>query len=111
MKLSFTIVLATLSSVVAFAPASQQGRTPVAMNAQQGDRKAFLSAAAASIAAAVPLVANAGTMGQERVNDPTEVYVFVFEYYVLFLVHFPVLFFHEFQTTLYVPLLMESSLS
>ncbi|KAL7536260.1 hypothetical protein ACHAXR_007028 [Thalassiosira sp. AJA248-18] len=38
------------------------------------DRKAFIAAAGASIFAAAPLVANAGTMGQERVSDPTEVW-------------------------------------
>jgi len=71
MKLSIIAALATLSSVAAFAPASQ-GKPSVAMNAEM-DRKAFIGAAAASIFSAVPLVANAGTMGQESVNDPTEV--------------------------------------
>ena len=33
------------------------------------------AAAGASIFAAAPMVANAGTMGQELVKDPTEVYV------------------------------------
>ena len=67
MKLS---ILATLiASAAAFAPASQGPQT-TALNM---DRKAFIAAAGASIFAAVPLVANAGTMGQERVTDPTEV--------------------------------------
>ena len=67
MKLS---ILATLiASAAAFAPAPQGPQT-TALNM---DRKAFIAAAGASIFAAVPLVANAGTMGQERVTDPTEV--------------------------------------
>jgi|EP00970_Alexandrium_tamarense_P002604 hypothetical protein len=68
MKLSLLLVLPFTS---AFAPATQGPQT-TALNAQMGDRKAFLAAAGASIFAAVPLIANAGTMGQESVNDPTE---------------------------------------
>ncbi len=71
MKLSIIATFATLSSVAAFAPANQ-GKPSVSMNAEM-DRKAFIGAAAASIFSVVPLVANAGTMGQESVNDPTEV--------------------------------------
>lgn len=71
MKLSLIAVFATLSSAAAFAP-STNGRSSVAMNAQAGDRKAFLAAAGASIFAAVPMVANAGTMLQEKVAIPTE---------------------------------------
>mmetsp|Transcript_29764 Transcript_29764/g.63121 ORF Transcript_29764/g.63121 Transcript_29764/m.63121 type:complete len:135 (-) Transcript_29764:301-705(-) len=70
MKLSIFATLATLSSVAAFAPTTQ-GPQSTALNM---DRKAFIAAAGASIFAAVPLVANAGTMGQERINDPTEVW-------------------------------------
>lgn len=51
------VFLAILSAAAAF------GTEPVS-------RKAFFSAAAATLAA--PLVANAGTMGQENINDPTE---------------------------------------
>ena len=69
MKLSIITTLAVLSSAAAFAPATQGPQS----TALQMDRKAFIAAAGASIFAAVPLVANAGTMGQERVNDPTEV--------------------------------------
>lgn len=69
MKLS---ILATLiATAAAFAPATQ-GPQSTALNAQM-DRKAFIAAAGASIFAAAPLVANAGTMGQEKVDDPTEV--------------------------------------
>lgn len=69
MKLA--VLLAVLSSAAAFAPATQGPQT-TALNAQM-DRKAFIAAAGASIFAAAPMVANAGTMGQERVTDPTEV--------------------------------------
>ena len=72
MKLSAAIILATVSSAAAFAPVAQ-GPQSTALNAQMGDRKAFLAAAGASIFAAAPMVANAGTMGQELVKDPTEV--------------------------------------
>ena len=69
MKLS---VLATLvASAAAFAPSNQNVRS-TALNAEM-DRKAFIAAAGASIFAAAPMVANAGTMGQEKVDDPTEV--------------------------------------
>ena len=70
MKLS--IIATLIAGVAAFAPSGTNQRQSVAMNAQMGDRKAFLAAAGASVFAAVPLVANAGTMGQEKVNDPTE---------------------------------------
>ena len=78
MKLSAAIILAAVSSAAAFAPATQ-GPQSTALNAQIGDRKAFLAAAGASIFAAAPMVANAGTMGQELVKDPTEVYVHLLE--------------------------------
>jgi hypothetical protein len=71
MKLSLIATLAAVSSASAFAPAAQGPQT-MALKAQM-DRKAFIAAAGASIFAAAPMVANAGTMGQERVNDPTEV--------------------------------------
>jgi len=71
MKLSLIATLGAVSSASAFAPAAQGSQT-TALNAQM-DRKAFISAAGASIFAAAPLIANAGTMGQERVSDPTEV--------------------------------------
>lgn len=69
MKLSIIATLA--ASAAAFAPATQ-GPQSTALNAQM-DRKAFIAAAGASIFAAAPLVANAGTMGQEKITDPTEV--------------------------------------
>jgi hypothetical protein len=71
MQLSIIVAFAALSSASAFAPAAQ-GPQITALNAQM-DRKAFIAAAGATIFAAAPLVANAGTMGQERVSDPTEV--------------------------------------
>lgn len=69
MKLS--IIATLVASAAAFAPATQ-GPQSTALNAQM-DRKAFIAAAGASIFAAAPLVANAGTMGQEKITDPTEV--------------------------------------
>ena len=69
MKLS--IIATLVASAAAFAPASQGPQT-TALNAQM-NRQAFLAAAGASLVAASPLVANAGTMGQEQVTDPTEV--------------------------------------
>jgi len=74
MKLSCAVILATLSLSAAFAPVVLPSKTNTALNAQIGDRKEFLAAAGASIFAAIPLVANAGTMGQETVTDPTEVW-------------------------------------
>ena len=71
MKLSAIVSLAALSSAAAFAPATQGPQT-TALNAQM-NRQAFLAAAGASLVAATPLVASAGTMGQEQVTDPTEV--------------------------------------
>lgn len=70
MKLSCAIIFATLSSAAAFAPVNTPTKT-TALNAQMGDRKEFLIAAGASLFA--PMVANAGTMAQESVTDPTEV--------------------------------------
>jgi len=72
MKFSIFVTLGAVSSAAAFAPATQGPRSTV-LSAEM-DRKSFLTAAGASVFAAVPLVANAGTMGQERVNDPTEVW-------------------------------------
>ena len=72
MKLSVLATLAMLSPALAFVPASTHQKTS-ALNAQM-DRKAFIaSAVAGTIVVASPLIANAGTMGQERVSDPTEV--------------------------------------
>jgi len=61
------------SSAAAFAPA-QVGHTSTALNAETDGRRAFLGAAAAGVFAAIPAVANAGTMAQENVKDPTEVW-------------------------------------
>mmetsp|Transcript_26117 Transcript_26117/g.44413 ORF Transcript_26117/g.44413 Transcript_26117/m.44413 type:complete len:139 (-) Transcript_26117:297-713(-) len=72
MKLSAAIILAAVSSAAAFAPAVQ-GPQSTALNAQM-NRKAFIAAAGASIFAAAPMAANAGSMAQELVKDPTEVW-------------------------------------
>jgi hypothetical protein len=72
MNLSIVVALAALSSASAFVPAAQSG--PQTSLYAEADRRSFVAAAGASIfAAAVPSIANAGTMGQERVSDPTEV--------------------------------------
>lgn len=72
MKVFAIATLALFSSAAAFTPATKSPQTS-ALNAEMMNRKAFIAAAGASIVAASPLIANAGTMGQERVNDPTEV--------------------------------------
>ena len=71
MKLSVATLLFSLSAVSAFSPAStgSQRTSTVVVNAESS-RKAFLSAAAATFL--VPAIANAGTMAQENVSDPTE---------------------------------------
>ena len=71
MKISAIVSLAALSSAAAFAPAAPGPQT-TALNAQM-NRQAFLAAAGASLVAATPFTASAGTMGQEQVTDPTEV--------------------------------------
>lgn len=73
MKLSIISALITLGSVAAFAPATSSPRTAVSLNAESQSRKAFLGAAAAAVFG-LPLIANAGTMDQELVTDPTEVW-------------------------------------
>lgn len=73
MKLSVLATIATLGSVSAFAPASSAPRTTVSLNAESQSRKAFLGAAAAAVFG-VPAIAFAGTMDQELVTDPTEVW-------------------------------------
>jgi len=76
MKLSvLAATLAMLSPASAFVPASTH-QTTSALNAQM-DRKSFIASAVGTIVIASPLIANAGTMGQERVNDPTEVWVII----------------------------------
>ena len=72
MKLSvLAATLAMLSPTSAFVPASTH-QTTSALNAQM-DRKSFIASVVGTIVIASPLIANAGTMGQERVSDPTEV--------------------------------------
>jgi hypothetical protein len=72
MKLSIVTILATIRSAAAFAPASTAPRT-TSLNAEPMSRFAFIGAAAAAVLA-VPAIASAGTMDQENVNDPTEVW-------------------------------------
>ena len=72
MKLSILATLITLGSVSAFAPATSAPRT-TALNAESTSRKAFIRAAAAALLG-VPVIANAGTMDQELITDPTEVW-------------------------------------
>ena len=72
MKLSILATLITLGSVSAFAPATSAPRT-TALNAESTSRKAFIGAAAAALLG-VPVIANAGTMDQELITDPTEVW-------------------------------------
>ena len=71
MKLTIVTLLATLTSTLAFAPATPSSST-TALNAEPTTRAAFLTSAAAALF--VPAVANAGTMAQENVSDPTEVW-------------------------------------
>lgn len=71
MKVSLVAILSTLAVASAFAPSANVQKTTVALNAESS-RKAFLSAAAFAVFA--PAVANAGTMGQELVTTPTEVW-------------------------------------
>ena len=73
MKLSTVTILAAIGSATAFAPATNAPRN-TALNAESQSRKAFLGAAAAAVFAGVPAIANAGTMDQELVKDPTEVW-------------------------------------
>ena len=71
MKLTILTLFAALSSALAFAPAASTVST-TALNAEPTTRAAFLSSAAAALF--VPAIANAGTMAQENVSDPTEVW-------------------------------------
>jgi hypothetical protein len=73
MKVIFAL-LSSLVAVAAFAPSAHVQRSSIVMNAEPTSRKAFLSAAALSVfgAAVLPVVANAATMAQENVSDPTE---------------------------------------
>lgn len=71
MKLSVIATLSTLGVAAAFSPVQQVQKSSVVMNAEpEQSRKAFLGAMFG--AAALPLVASAGTMAQENVKAPTE---------------------------------------
>jgi hypothetical protein len=74
MKLSSITILATLGSAAAFTPAPTTS-TSTALHAEPNSisRTAFLSTAAAALFT-VPTIASAGTMDQENVSDPTEVW-------------------------------------
>mmetsp|Transcript_33251 Transcript_33251/g.47201 ORF Transcript_33251/g.47201 Transcript_33251/m.47201 type:complete len:138 (-) Transcript_33251:168-581(-) len=69
MKTFFTL-LTTLTVAAAFAPAVQQPKTSVALNAEPVSRQAFMAAAAASVFGVAAQAANA--MDQELVTTPTE---------------------------------------
>mmetsp|Transcript_1105 Transcript_1105/g.1021 ORF Transcript_1105/g.1021 Transcript_1105/m.1021 type:complete len:138 (+) Transcript_1105:58-471(+) len=71
MKLSIFATLFTIGSAAAFAPSAS---TPATFTALNMDRRAMFGAAAAAVIATVPAIANAGTMDQELVKDPTEVW-------------------------------------
>lgn len=72
MKIAVAALL--VGSAAAFAPAQVAQTSTTALNAEADSRRAFLGAAAMFAAAAVPAAANAGTMLQENVSDPTEVW-------------------------------------
>uniref|UniRef100_A0A7S2WR82 PS II complex 12 kDa extrinsic protein n=1 Tax=Eucampia antarctica TaxID=49252 RepID=A0A7S2WR82_9STRA len=74
MKLSIVAILATIGSTAAFAPSTTSSRASVQLDAETQSRKAFLGVAAAAVFAGVPAIANAGTMVQENVSAPTEVW-------------------------------------
>lgn len=67
-----TILAATVGTSVAFVPVHTPAASNVVLSAESS-RKAFFTAAAAG-AFGFAQVANAGTMDQEIVNDPTEVW-------------------------------------
>jgi hypothetical protein len=73
MKVIFAL-LSTVAFVAAFSPSTNVQKSSFVLNAEPTSRKAFLSAAALSVfgVAALPVMANAGTMAQENVFDPTE---------------------------------------
>ena len=72
MKLSVVAALALASSAAAFAPPAGPGAAATTALAAESDRRAFAAPAGAALLAAVPTVARAGTMQQERVSIPTE---------------------------------------
>jgi len=75
MNLSAFVIISTIASAAAFTtPSSSFQRSRVIANAEQQSRATFVNAAIASIFAGIPAVANAGTMSQENVSDPTEVW-------------------------------------
>jgi len=75
MKLSIIATFLSLSVAAAFAPSTTPQQSTTVLSAESQSRKAFLSTAAATVfGTAFAGVANAGTMAQENVNDPTEVW-------------------------------------
>lgn len=73
MKLSIVTALLSLSATSAFAPANVQKTSAIQMSAEPQTRKAFFTAAAVGVFGFAQ-AANAGTMAQENVSDPTEVW-------------------------------------
>lgn len=70
MKLFILSFLSTLAVCAAFAPSVAKTESKMVLNAEQHSRKAFVSAAVASVFGAA--IAPAFAMDQENVNDPTE---------------------------------------
>ena len=73
MKLSIVGTVLTFGAAFAFAPNHVQKTSNIQMSAEPQTRKAFFTAAAAGAFGFVQ-AANAGTMAQENVSDPTEVW-------------------------------------
>mmetsp|Transcript_8318 Transcript_8318/g.15136 ORF Transcript_8318/g.15136 Transcript_8318/m.15136 type:complete len:139 (+) Transcript_8318:32-448(+) len=75
MKFSAVVILSTLASASAFAPAASTPKTSVALNAEaEQSRSAFLAAAGAAVFGAALAPTVAGAMDQENVSTPTEVW-------------------------------------
>lgn len=75
MKLSIISAFLALSAASAFAPNTAPTTSSTTLSAESQSRKAFLTTASATLfGLAQTLPANAGTMAQENVSDPTEVW-------------------------------------
>jgi len=75
MKLSIATVFLSLSAATAFAPSTTPQQSTTVLSAESQSRKAFLTTATATLfGTAFAGAANAGTMAQENVSDPTEVW-------------------------------------
>jgi len=72
-KVAISVIFSILGLTAAFTPSTHTGRTSVTLHAEQQSRKVFFSSAAAvAFGALIPTGANAGTMSQENISDPTE---------------------------------------